>query len=615
MMFLLVSFSASSQVIGYLDKIVKINEGGFEVRGWACDTNQNTSIRVYIKVNINEDITSGMADLPSESAISSLCGTNGINHRFRIAIPENKLREHQGNPITAYGKSVSGGSNNALISPNPRVIMPTTNVRGNFEYLIKEEDKYYIGGWACNEGVDESTLLHIYVDKSAYVGGSYAFKGYANIYDDVNSKIPNSIIESSCLTQGVPHRFKLEISETVIQNHKGKNLIVHGIDPTSGGSLNMPITANSTFSVPPLIVNKLGNFGVLGLQYEKDNIYEIITGFDLAIRTIGGPSWTKIDMQELTRKAMDDVTLTNIQAHSLAWKDSGRYIVVVPGNNPYIGGITAEDDGSDNIVTKGYYGGEDMYTVSGCLPPSYDYCITNPHDILYNPTDDFFYVIDSKWHNTGINEYGHENFDHLIRFKDLKSLALGNFEKLELTSLQKTKYEEFGLYNVNQWYSYSRGISLKDNKIHIAHSSYGDVIIVDDFDAGDISIKHVDDGKKDANGNIIPAVHGTYQINGLVLTDVEFYDGYYYGTNNYISDKHYFPLEDYYENRFIRWKTWEEFEQGKFEDLSYLLAKVVIHEDGTEDYQFPYSLTVRGDLLYVATLIKQEVYVLSTIDG
>ena len=64
---------------------------------------------------------------------------------------------------------------------------------------------------------------------------------------------------------------------------------------------------------------------------------------------------------------------------------------------------------------------------------------------------------------------------------------------------------------------------------------------------------------------------GNFDNNGLVLNDIEFYKGYWYATNYYIDKtNNYLSNESVTKNKLIRWKTWEDFKNSNWQDLSKL---------------------------------------------
>ena len=186
-----------------------------------------------------------------------------------------------------------------------------------------------------------------------------------------------------------------------------------------------------------------------------------------------------------------------------------------------------------------------------------------PHDIIYNPEDDFFYVINANYAN---------DEKYLIRFKDLSK----GYEKLDLMPIIK-----------HGNLAYARALTLHQGKIYIVLSSYGEVIRIDDFDQA--TCTYYGYGKREA------ATAGAYSTTGLVLNDIEFYGGYWYGTNFFSST--YANGSDHNEYRFIRWKTWDDFDRGKFEDMSSLIDK-----DET-----PYYMTCHKDKLNVVTFPDEAI--------
>ncbi len=188
--------------------------------------------------------------------------------------------------------------------------------------------------------------------------------------------------------------------------------------------------------------------------------------------------------------------------------------------------------------------------------------LLRPHDILFNPRDGYFYVINSD----GVSEK-----KYLLRFKDLDK----GYEKLDLTSIIPHKD-----------YAYARAITLYKNKIYIVLSSYGEVIRINDFEKGTYTYLGYKDRK--------PAAAGSFSKTGNVLNDVAYYKGYWYGTNFFCNE--YGKGTDINEFRFIRWKSWKDFEDEKYEDMSFL-----IHEN-----EVPYFISINDGKMYVATFSEDS---------
>ena len=125
-------------------------------------------------------------------------------------------------------------------------------------------------------------------------------------------------------------------------------------------------------------------------------------------------------------------------------------------------------------------------------------------------------------------------------------------------------------------------------------SSQGRVIEVDDFDKRKYTIHRSFSKKKDA-----PA--GSWKTTGLVINDVDFYKDYWYATSYFCPD--YARGENCNENKFIRFKTWQDFEKGTWEDLSQKLPGDMV----------PYYLTPAGDSLFIAIFQHEQPRATNTI--
>lgn len=187
--------------------------------------------------------------------------------------------------------------------------------------------------------------------------------------------------------------------------------------------------------------------------------------------------------------------------------------------------------------------------------------LSRPHDQMVDPVSGDIYVVD-----------GGRN---LFRFKSLDGPAeVWTFEPSQL--------------------HYDRALSWFDGKLHIVHSSRGEVIRIDDFGQRAFTVFK---SPRPQNGPTrsstpwrdFPA--GALTATGLVLNDVEKFDGWYYGTNFFAPS--YAGGADTRPGRLIRWRTWDDFAQGRWEDLSARLPP------GSKSPVAPYFLTVHDGGLYV----------------
>lgn len=556
----------TAEVIGYLDYVIEDSDGFF-VRGWACDKNKNASIDIHLYVNTNEQfVASGKANFTSENAISSLCGTSGIKHRFYIEIPGDNLREYQGQPITAYGISVSGNNNLPLKYSREIPTIPSSNIIGYLDTLYQKDEKFYIRGWACQKGINQSINVHAYVGSSAYEGGAYVFQGVAD-------KELDTTINDLCNTVNVPHRFVIQIPESVMNEHRGKNIFVHGIRTSGGGQLNEELaitnTDKYTYEIPGPhpSVEEITDLDFHPLQYYFDANHEVITHGKVKFSS--------------SQEAIDDHEFSLAGAHSIATNGGSVFFAAntVELKRDEEGNLEKDSDGNLIKLRNGAIvlidALENKTIATHEISSSYP--LFSPHDIIFNEDDEYYYYIDSHWYSPA---------DYLVRFKN-DGINLIDIEVIELNHL----------YPNQIFYARSLSISKEGNtpKIMIGVSSHGQVILVNSFSElfsdANFEVKKVTNDKRQSIIDTIGA-SGSYGTTGFVFNDVEYYKGYYYGTN-------YFRAEDCDSSitcadkfRLVRWKTWEDFEKDNIEDLSYLI----------DTKRVPYYMTNSNEKLYIATI-------------
>ena len=231
----------------------------------------------------------------------------------------------------------------------------------------------------------------------------------------------------------------------------------------------------------------------------------------------------------------DDFIISQVKVdghHSLTWID-GKYYAVNTDEHKVIEFSDLNETGNN----APNYNGIDL---------------SRPHDIVYNTTDEFVYVIDN---NKG-----------LTRFKPNTSNAAE-------------------LSKVGSILSYARALSVVDGQVYIINSSKGEVIQMNDFNNWKV---YKSPGKK------LDAPAGAWDKTGLVLNDVERFGDYWYGSNFFTES--YAEGHDTNKYRLIRWRTWEDFKNGNWEDLSYLLPSGVV----------PYYFTVHNGALYLATFHSEH---------
>ena len=201
-------------------------------------------------------------------------------------------------------------------------------------------------------------------------------------------------------------------------------------------------------------------------------------------------------------------------------------------------------------------------TETGTNAPNYNGIdLRRPHDIVYNPTDGYIYTIDDK---EGLTRFDPNNDNIAEKSEINKSSTLG----------------------------YARSLSVVNGTVYIINSSRGEVIQMDDFD--NWTIYESPGQKRNNKGQKINSPAGAWDKTGLVLNDVERYGDYWYGSNFFTEP--YAGGHDTNKFRLMRWRTWGDFQNGNWEDLSHLLPSGVV----------PYYFTVHNGALYLATFHSEH---------
>ncbi|MDA7520308.1 hypothetical protein N8531_00125, partial [bacterium] len=174
--------------------------------------------------------------------------------------------------------------------------------------------------------------------------------------------------------------------------------------------------------------------------------------------------------------------------------------------------------------------------------------LDRPHDVVLDPETGWIYTINP-------------NSGHVFRFK-----AIGKDESVLKVPVQ----------------GYSRALTFVNGKLYVINSAKGRVVEVVDWEKKEFKIYDSFDPTKRTG----PA--GSWKRTGLVLNDLDFFDGYFYATSYFT--KSYARGTDPDEHKFIRFKKLEDLVSGDWTDLSHLVPKGMT----------PYYLTIKEKKLYLA---------------
>jgi len=240
-----------------------------------------------------------------------------------------------------------------------------------------------------------------------------------------------------------------------------------------------------------------------------------------------------------------------VGAHSLIRLPSGRWLM----NDGAHGRMVEVDDlsGAGKVISK--------YELGGIA-------LQYPHDQIVDPKTGYIYVID---------------LGRLFRFKDLEGpVDIWSFTPEQLV--------------------YSRSLAWFDDHLHIINTSRGEVMRIDDFDKRLLTVfksprPHIEGVTVATPFGDVDS--GALSTTGLVLDSVvKSDDGWYYGSNDF--SQAYAMGGDPRPARLIRWRSWEDFAHGNWQDLSaYIPASDVP--------LFPYKLMIHNDILYAGVVSRDIV--------
>lgn len=228
--------------------------------------------------------------------------------------------------------------------------------------------------------------------------------------------------------------------------------------------------------------------------------------------------------------------------------------------------------------------------------------LKDAHAVVFNPHNQLFYATDTGNHRliTFRDPAVSEVQDSMSSLADVKLLrphdivfdeSTGWLYSINPDGRQVFRFKEngksAGVLDLPSNFRYSRALTIVDGRLYVIGSSAGAVVEVVDFGKQEYRVHNSFEKKKDA-----PA--GSWKSTGLVLNDVDFFNGYWYATSYFCPS--YAAGNDCDENKFIRFKTWQDLKNGTWEDLSHRLPPRIV----------PYYLTPHDDTLFIAVFNHEE---------
>lgn len=157
-------------------------------------------------------------------------------------------------PYTATWSNVSAGtysltakatdnSGNVSVSAARSLTISQSLIKGRIDAVSESSGQYYITGWACSTGRNESVQVHLYVGGPAGHPDRTFLGGYsANQTSDAG-------VAASCQASGTHYRFRIPLSGQARQAHANKRIYIHGISPVGSG--NALLSNAGVLVVPP----------------------------------------------------------------------------------------------------------------------------------------------------------------------------------------------------------------------------------------------------------------------------------------------------------------------------------------------------------------------------
>ena len=207
----------------------------------------------------------------------------------------------------------------------------TARVKGFVDTVRKTNSGYEITGWACDEGVSEPILVHLYLGGAAGRGGQLLKAVRADL-----TKGDSAAISSTCNTSATGHRYRIPLDAYEIADYSARPIYVHGI--SKNGGANGLMNNSGLFKVPNSnvitrhwfgknkVISEGGDLSSINLSGRKFADFDGDGVFDQLICPVASNYNKDGVLQRRTAEIFSGASGKRIAAYTLPVPDQDNYI-------------------------------------------------------------------------------------------------------------------------------------------------------------------------------------------------------------------------------------------------------------------------------------------------
>ncbi len=283
----------NSWIHGKITQVAPTSDGGTSIRGYACQTYLEESIKLHLYFNgpagqgsYFKQISS---NINSSSGVYSECKTipNTTPHSFYVKLTASETLLHNGKTLFMHGISPLGTGNNLIGESGKFTIQapsPPQELLGSIKKINRGIDGVTVEGWSCQSFNNQQNTVKIYSKKNG------ALQLLATTPANLNIGNPNDW--SQCSTNGVARGFKSTINSQTILDYDLTNteIVVEAVKVDSNVSANSILANPSNLKFPSTVLQRLSDIASTGNMLMIDSRQEVIMygNYDLGMIHING---------------------------------------------------------------------------------------------------------------------------------------------------------------------------------------------------------------------------------------------------------------------------------------------------------------------------------------